>query len=138
MRTDMSQDAIHGRLREMGELWELSLALMGSQTLDGSDLRRPNRHASIIQESIRKILVEEWDPIGIEGIREAIDEYDAYIGPLYRMLVDGGTVDEIKNFLADIERSKINIVTSDETRRHVADDLLRLQAELAGSSSKNK
>ncbi len=31
------------------------------------------------QSAIRKILMEEWDPIGVSDIPEAQDEYDSYI-----------------------------------------------------------
>ncbi len=31
--------------------------------------------------------MEVWDPIGVNGIPEAADEYDSYIGGFYAMLV---------------------------------------------------
>jgi hypothetical protein len=31
--------------------------------------------------------MEVWDPIGVNGIPEAADEYDSYIGDFYEMLV---------------------------------------------------
>ncbi len=35
-------------------------------------------------QAIRRILVDDWDPIGIQGAGPE-DEYDAYIGGLYRL-----------------------------------------------------
>jgi hypothetical protein len=32
--------------------------------------------------------MREWDPIGVQGIPEAADEYDSYIGKAYAMLMD--------------------------------------------------
>jgi hypothetical protein len=37
---------------------------------------------------IREILMHEWDPIGVRDAPEAQDEYDAYVGRVYVMLVD--------------------------------------------------
>ena len=28
---------------------------------------------------IRRILMEEWDPLGVDGVPEATDEYDSYL-----------------------------------------------------------
>ncbi len=33
-----------------------------------------------IQESIRQVLLREWDPIGVRDVAEAQDEYDGYVG----------------------------------------------------------
>ena len=35
---------------------------------------------------IRRLLMEEWDPIGVKGIPEAADEYDSYRGAVAGML----------------------------------------------------
>jgi hypothetical protein len=40
------------------------------------------RRARTIQESIHDILLRDWDPIGINDVPEARDEYDSYIGGL--------------------------------------------------------
>ena len=37
---------------------------------------------------VREILMREWDPIGVEGISGAENEYDGYAGIVYVMLVD--------------------------------------------------
>jgi hypothetical protein len=33
-----------------------------------------------VRRNIRRVLMERWDPIGVNGIPEAQDEYDSYIG----------------------------------------------------------
>jgi len=38
-------------------------------------------------EAIRAILLKEWDPIGVSHIPEAQDEYDRYVGGVYRLLI---------------------------------------------------
>jgi hypothetical protein len=43
------------------------------------------RRAKAIQESIREILLRDWDPIGVNDVPEAQDEYDSYVGGVYRL-----------------------------------------------------
>lgn len=47
--------------------------------------------------------MEEWDPIGVNDIPEAADEYDSYIGDFYEMLVARKTRQEIIKRLAYLE-----------------------------------
>ena len=37
---------------------------------------------------VREVLMQEWDPIGVAGVPEAADEYDAYGAKAYVMLMD--------------------------------------------------
>jgi hypothetical protein len=39
-----------------------------------------------IQTKIRRVLMDEWDPIGVKGVPEAVDEYDRYIGGIYGLI----------------------------------------------------
>lgn len=38
---------------------------------------------------LRRILMEEWDPIGVRGVPEAADEYDSYLPQIGSRLHDG-------------------------------------------------
>ncbi|HEY5195863.1 MAG TPA: hypothetical protein VIJ51_02415 [Solirubrobacteraceae bacterium] len=51
---------------------------------------------------LRHILLLWWDPIGVYGVVEAIDEYDDYSGQLARMLREGVRAAEIAEFLGRI------------------------------------
>jgi hypothetical protein len=46
--------------------------------------------------AIRKILHEDWDPIGC-GVPE--DEYDSYVWPVYSLLIRGGRRGEVTGYL---------------------------------------
>ena len=37
---------------------------------------------------VRKLFMDEWDPIGVRGIEGAKDEYDTYVNRAYVMLMD--------------------------------------------------
>ncbi|MCW3100549.1 MAG: hypothetical protein JWL77_6167 [Chthonomonadaceae bacterium] len=40
---------------------------------------------------IRRIFLEDWDPIGIRDEPNAQDEYDAYLGGMYTLLDQNAT-----------------------------------------------
>ena len=57
---------------------------------------------------IREILLADWDPIGVREFpekyrRAANDEYDSYIAPLIEMLSAGKSVQDVADFLYDVE-----------------------------------
>jgi hypothetical protein len=56
-----------------------------------------------IRRQIRHILMEVWDPIGVNGIPEAADEYDSHVGDFYEMLVTRRPRQEIIDLLAYLE-----------------------------------
>jgi hypothetical protein len=37
---------------------------------------------------VRRVLMDEWDPIGVRDAPEAQDEYDRYVAEVYVMLMD--------------------------------------------------
>ncbi|HZU90450.1 MAG TPA: hypothetical protein VE993_14450 [Stellaceae bacterium] len=61
-----------------------------------------------ITAEVRRILLGDWDPIGIRDLpekyrRAATDEYDSYIGAIIGMLSADRSQQEIANFLYDTE-----------------------------------
>lgn len=55
--------------------------------------------ALAIQKSIGEVLLSDWDPIGVNDVPEAQDEYDSYVGDVYRMLASGCSEDELVEHL---------------------------------------
>jgi hypothetical protein len=51
--------------------------------------------AKEIQDHIRAILLADWDPIGVAEMPKAADEYDAYIGGIYRLLFSQASVEQV-------------------------------------------
>ena len=130
MKVDMSPEGISRRLHAMGDLWQLSVALMTSKPADGSP-RSGRGRALEIQESIRSVMLQDWDPIGVGEIDEARDEYDSYIAPVYRILVGTRSVDELAECLSRIEREEMGIGPSDpEVLQAVSAKLLDLKVTL--------
>ena len=48
---------------------------------------------------IRRVLLEEWDPIGVADEPLAQDEYDGYLGGIYDLLERGAAEEKIVNHL---------------------------------------
>jgi len=59
---------------------------------------------------IRRVLMAEWDPIGVSDIPEAADEYDSYIGGVYELLERGASAANICDYLRNIEVDQMEMV----------------------------
>jgi hypothetical protein len=82
-----------------------------------------------IQDSIRQVLYRDWNPIGVDSLPE--DEYDSYIGPVYRILSGSRSEQELIEFLFRTERDTIGTsCESQEQLRPVARRLLSLDVSL--------
>jgi hypothetical protein len=49
--------------------------------------------------AIRKILMEEWDPIGVAGIPGAEDEYDGSVSQIHILLIHREPLHELVDYL---------------------------------------
>jgi hypothetical protein len=83
--------------------------------------------AAKIQDSIRQILLRDWNPIGCGGELPPDDEYDRYIAPVYRVLVGSRSEQDLVDLLYSLERDSIGMpCESPELLRPVARKLLDL------------
>src|SRR5687767_6258429 len=109
MKVDMSPEAITGRLRAMDELWDLSVKLMDSNLKGDQSSANHRSRALGIQDSIRQVLSHDWDPLGIGDYQTSDDEYDAYIAPLYRILVGSRSENDLIEELRRIARADMGV-----------------------------
>src|SRR5688500_20383393 len=56
-----------------------------------------------VMDSIRNILFQDWDPIGVNENPSLRDEYDSCIAPVYRLLSEGASAEEIADCLFKLE-----------------------------------
>lgn len=68
-----------------------------------------------IQEQIRQVLLHDWDPIGVQEVPEAQDEYDSYVGGVYRLLVSNARDEELVDHLSRIEREVMGLGPRDKS-----------------------
>ena len=55
-----------------------------------------------LEGMVRLALIAVWDPIGVFGYPQTLDEYDSYVLPVVRLLIAGATVDEIEAHLKKV------------------------------------
>jgi len=93
-----------------------------------------NKHQSRENRArVRRILLQDWDPIGVRDIPEASDEYDSYADRAYVMLMDErATADRIAAYLYGIAVEYMGLGHSTlgrEDARSVAEALVALRPE---------
>ena len=86
--------------------------------------------AHIYHESIRRILLHEWDPIGVSRVEEAQDEYDAYVGEIYRMLITRKSEKEISDYLWWLETEHMGLTGDRQKTEYYAKKFKKLPSEI--------
>ena len=85
-----------------------------------------------IADNIKRILLHEWNPIGLSFI--PVDEYDSYINPVYQLLLLGATDGQIVDYLNEVEPVKIGLLPVTLRTSPIA-SLVRSRSTLAISST---
>ena len=78
--------------------------------------------------------MREWDPIGVAGIEDAVDEYDTYVSRVYVMLMDErANAEAIAAYLFEIATGHMGLSTDSATLSergaNAAAALIALRAE---------
>ena len=75
-------------------------------------------HAKRITDEIRQVLIDQWDPIGVMDDPEwPRDEYDSYIGEIYKYLARGESAEFIARHLCLIEETMMGLGRLPESTR---------------------
>jgi hypothetical protein len=64
---------------------------------------------------LRTLLMDHWDPIGVRGEPEAIDEYDSYVGRLAGSLRAGSDARQISAMLSAARTEAMGLAADPET-----------------------
>jgi hypothetical protein len=91
--------------------------------------------ARIYHNAIRQILLKEWDPIGVSEIQEAQDEYDSYVGEIYKMLISRKPKHEIFDYLWWLETEHMGLTGNRQATEHFAERLAKLPSEIADAKT---
>jgi hypothetical protein len=78
---------------------------------------------------IAEILMQEWDPIGVAGILEAQDEYDAYVAEVFRLLTRRASLQQLFEYLWWVETVHMALRGDRQRTQAVAERLTRLVPE---------
>lgn len=57
--------------------------------------------------------MSDWDPIGINDLPEAADEYDMYLGDIFTMLDRSASQQEIADYLRWVETERMGLTDCD-------------------------
>jgi hypothetical protein len=83
------------------------------------------------QPLVAKILLRDWDPIGVRDFPEASDEYDAYVPGIFALLSTHPSVEAVAAHLVAIETDRMGMApASTSSRLPVARLLLGLATEI--------
>lgn len=82
--------------------------------------------ARATQSAIKRILLEDWDPIGISSLPDAQNEYDGYVAEVYRLLSRGATRSELIDYLWWVETEHMGLIADRQRTEKVASQLAGL------------
>ncbi len=83
-----------------------------------------NRDTKAEVRAINTILWRDWDPIGC-GVPE--DEYEGYVWPVYKLLIDGAPEEDVAAYLRCVADEKITVSVSEEKLAPVVAKLMALR-----------
>lgn len=86
------------------------------------------------QDAIRKILMHEWDPIGVAEHPQAQDEYDSYIGQIYAILIRREPKFKLVDYLWWAETEHMALYGNRQRTEHVADLLQKIMEQPDGEA----
>lgn len=78
---------------------------------------------------VKKILLMDWDPIGIQNIPEAQTEYDAYVPGLCQLLREFQPIEKIYQHLCWIAVDRMGLENNESHVMEIAKKLVDLSQE---------
>ena len=79
-----------------------------------------------LYKNIDEILWNEWDPIGVNEVVEARDEYYAYLPEVFRLKNENADKEAIAQYLFKVETERMGMSGNIENCRRVADIISHL------------
>ena len=77
---------------------------------------------------VRVVLLWAWDPIGVRGIPEAVDEYDSYAPAVLQLLESGASDRHIEDYLTSVIRDRMELRPNPKADEDIAAMLRELYA----------
>jgi hypothetical protein len=87
-----------------------------------------SRTRRLYYAAIREVFLKDWNPIGVPDLPG--DEYDSYIPPIYGMLAQGKSEQEIVDCLWKMEAERMGLRPDRSHVEAVARRLLLIPSEL--------
>jgi hypothetical protein len=93
------------------------------------EMKTKDERAKEIMSEIHTVLLHDWDPLGLQGIAPD-DEYDSYIGGVYRLLTQRPPVDDVVRYLMNLEFHDMGNTKRKNDLIQVAERLLQINVRL--------
>jgi hypothetical protein len=84
--------------------------------------------SSLLSE-VKKVLLLDWDPIGIQNMPDATTEYDGYALGIHQLLVESRSVEEIYAHLRWIVVDRMGLDDNEAHTMTVAKSLVSLSRD---------
>ncbi len=83
-----------------------------------------------LEERVRQILIDHWDPIGLEGYPR--DEYDAYGRVIRSKIINGRerTARDFTDYLSGVAEDMMGLHPDVDRIRRTADELVTVRREV--------
>ncbi|MDR6872003.1 hypothetical protein J2Y55_003019 [Bosea sp. BE125] len=79
-------------------------------------------------EKLKSLLLNDWDPIGVADVPEAVDEYDSYAFHLHGMLTAGTTSQAVAEYLNWVVTARMDLTGNLAFDREIAERAIALYA----------
>lgn len=89
-------------------------------------MSEPAERARRLHQQIKDLLLREWDPIGVQAIPEAQDEYDGYVPTLHSMLISRKPAHEVFEYLLWLETEHMGLTADRQRTQSIAEKLAGL------------
>ena len=83
-----------------------------------------SKYQSSLVEYVRRALLHDWDPIGVQSYSGASDEYDSYVPDVCELLVRKATLDEVLAYLWSLETQHMGLRGDRQRTETFANELI--------------
>jgi hypothetical protein len=106
---------------------ELRLQIIETKRMLKQCFEQYHEQKRLICKEIQRILLKEWDPIGIQDIPHSQDEYDLYLDAIYEAIVTAKSERLLFNYIWMVERENMGLSGDIKHTRAIAHKLFQLR-----------
>ena len=101
----------------------------------GVDGRAAGQPPALLHK-IRSLLLRLWDPLLIQEFPGASDQYDGYAREIYEMIEASASVDDIADFLGQVQSATMGLSVTPEHNKRVAERIVSAAAHTRGAPAR--
>lgn len=83
-----------------------------------------------LYQGIDEILWNDWDPIGINLLPSARDEYHTYIPVIFNMVMKNASSLELEEYLEDVVKNRMGLRSHKQSNKPIAEKIIQLKNQL--------